>query len=50
MLAIDSNVLVRFVTGDHPEQSPRARTLILSSAIHVSHTVMLESDGGLRSV
>jgi predicted nucleic acid-binding protein len=50
MLAIDTSVLVRFVTGDHPEQSPRARKLLETSDIHVSHTVMLESEWVLRSV
>ncbi len=50
MLAIDSNVLVRFVTGDHPEQSPRARRLVEKSGVFVSHTVLLESEWVLRSV
>jgi predicted nucleic acid-binding protein len=28
MLAIDTNLIVRYLTGDHPEQSPKARALI----------------------
>lgn len=28
MVAVDTNILVRFFTNDHPEQSPQARTFI----------------------
>jgi len=31
MLAIDTNLIVRYLTGDHPKQSPRARKLIMAS-------------------
>lgn len=49
MLAIDTNVLVRFVTGDHRTQSAKARELIERNNIFVSHTVFLESEWVLRS-
>jgi predicted nucleic-acid-binding protein len=49
MLAIDTNVVVRYLTGDDPVQSPLARALIDSNDIYVSRTVMLESDWVLRS-
>ena len=26
MLAIDTNLIVRYLTGDHPEQSPKAES------------------------
>jgi len=50
MLAIDTNILVRYLTGDHPEQSARARKLVDENEIYVSRTVMLESEWVLRSV
>lgn len=50
MLAIDTNILVRYLTADHPEQSQKARTLIDAHDTYVSRTVMLESEWVLRSV
>ena len=50
MLAIDTNILVRYLTGDHPEQSAKARDLIDSHQIYVSRTVLLECEWVLRSV
>jgi len=49
MLAIDTNVVVRYLTGDDPVQSPQARALVDGNETHVSRTVMLESDWVLRS-
>ena len=49
MLAIDTNVLVRYLTGDHPEQSPKARALVDAHDIFVPLTVMLETEWVLRS-
>jgi predicted nucleic-acid-binding protein len=50
MLAIDTNLIVRYLTGDHPRQSSQARTLIDSHAVFVSTTVLLETEWVLRSV
>ncbi|MDE0205766.1 MAG: type II toxin-antitoxin system VapC family toxin [Candidatus Tectomicrobia bacterium] len=50
MRAIDTNVLVRYLTGDEPEQAARARTVIEAGGVFVSTTVMLESEWVLRSV
>ncbi len=50
MLAIDTNLVVRYLTGDHPKQSIRARKLIDAGGIYVSVTVMLETEWVLRSV
>jgi predicted nucleic-acid-binding protein len=50
MLAIDTNLVVRYLTADHPEQSPKARTLIDSESVYVCTTVLLESEWVLRSV
>jgi predicted nucleic-acid-binding protein len=49
MLAIDTNVLVRFLAKDDPEQSQKARALIEQETIFVALTVMLESEWVLRS-
>ena len=48
MVAIDTNVLVRLLTNDHPEQSPRARSLLDSHKVFVSLTVLLETEWVLR--
>ncbi|PDS80698.1 type II toxin-antitoxin system VapC family toxin [Rhizobium sp. L43] len=50
MIAIDTNLVVRYLTGDHPEQSVRARELIDEQAIFVAVTVVLEAEWVLRSV
>ena len=49
MLAIDTNLVVRYLTGDHPRQSARARALIDGEPVFVAFTVMLEVDWVLRS-
>ena len=36
MVAIDTNVLVRFLTNDHPQQSPRARALLEGNEVFVA--------------
>jgi predicted nucleic acid-binding protein len=50
MLAIDTNLIVRYVTNDHPRQSARARALIDGNDVFVATTVLLESEWVLRSV
>jgi predicted nucleic acid-binding protein len=49
MIAIDANVVVRYLTADHPEQSPRARAIIDHQAVFVPVTVVLEVEWVLRS-
>lgn len=49
MLAVDTNLIVRYLTGDHPKQSPRARALIDGEPVFVGVTVMLEVEWVLRS-
>lgn len=48
MLAIDTNVVVRLLVGDHPDQSARARELIDRHKVLASTTVVLESEWVLR--
>jgi predicted nucleic acid-binding protein len=49
MVAIDANVLVRFLTGDHPGQAARARALFEREEVFVATTVLLETEWVLRS-
>jgi predicted nucleic-acid-binding protein len=50
MLAIDTNLIVRYLTGDDPGQSARARRLIDNQDVFVCTTVLLETEWVLRSV
>lgn len=50
MLAIDTNLIVRYLTADDRRQAAKARKLIDSQAIFVSLTVLLECEWVLRSV
>lgn len=49
MIAIDTNIVVRYLTGDHPEQSARAREIVDGEPVFVAVTVMLETEWVLRS-
>jgi predicted nucleic-acid-binding protein len=49
MLAVDTNVIVRFLTNDDPQQSPRARRLVGENDVWISMTVLLETEWVLRS-
>lgn len=51
MIAVDTNVLVRYVTNDDPAQARRAADLLAGTErIHVSHTVLLEMEWVLRAL
>ena len=49
MRAIDTNVLVRFLTRDDPDQWAKAQALIEGGDIFVATTVLLETERVLRS-
>ena len=49
MIAIDTNVVVRFLTRDDPVQAARARDLIGTGSVLVLQTVILESEWVLRT-
>jgi len=49
MIAIDTNVVVRFLTRDDPGQAGRAKALLLAEPVFLSKTVLLESEWVLRS-
>ncbi len=48
--ATDTNVVVRYLTGDDPGQSARTRAAVDGRAVFASTTVLLESEWVLRSV
>lgn len=49
MIAIDTNVLVRFVVDDDHEQADRAEALLRANQVLIPRTVLLESEWVLRS-
>jgi predicted nucleic-acid-binding protein len=50
MTAVDTNVLVRLLTGDDPAQERAARLLFESGRIWIAKTVLLETAWVLRSL
>jgi predicted nucleic acid-binding protein len=48
VIALDTNVVVRLLVDDHPEQTRRARRLIEASPVVILPTVLLESEWVLR--
>lgn len=50
MLAIDTNLIVRYLVGDDPGQAAQARRLIDNNDVFVCTTVLLETEWVLRSV
>lgn len=49
MYAVDTNIVVRYVTNDDPVQSPLARQFVDANEVRVTWTVMLESGWVLGS-
>ena len=50
MTAVDSNVLVRLLTGDDHDQFTTAKSLFETESIWIAKTVLLETDWVLRSL
>ena len=50
MRAIDTNLVVRYLTGDDPKQARAARLVIDQGPVFVPRTVMLEVEWVLRAV
>ena len=48
MVAVDTNVVVRLLTGDEPAQTARARAMFEREAVLLAKTVILESEWVLR--
>lgn len=49
MRALDTNVVVRYLTRDDPAQAAQARAAVDAGPVFVSTTVLLECDWVLRS-
>ncbi|MBV9571470.1 MAG: type II toxin-antitoxin system VapC family toxin [Alphaproteobacteria bacterium] len=50
MLAIDTNILIRYLVQDDPAQKGKARRLIENNEVFITTTVLLEAEWVLRSV
>jgi predicted nucleic-acid-binding protein len=50
MTAVDTNVVVRLLTGDEPRQEAAARALFAAGPIWIAKTVLLETGWVLRSL
>ncbi len=48
MTGVDTNIIVRLLTGDDPGQSEKARALFKRPDVFIPETVMLESEWVLR--
>ena len=48
MIALDTNVVVRFLVNDEASQARRARALIKTNVVFVPMTVLLETEWVLR--
>jgi len=49
MRAIDTNILVRYLTVDHPHQATTAHSVISDGDVFIPTTVLLECEWVLRS-
>ena len=50
MRSVDTNLIVRYLTGDDPIQSAKVRKIIGHEPVFVPRTVMLETEWVLRGV
>jgi predicted nucleic-acid-binding protein len=48
VVAVDTNVVIRLLTGDEPAQTARARAMFEREAVLLAKTVILESEWVLR--
>lgn len=48
MIAVDTNLLVRFLVRDDEKQAQRARKIIEQDAVFITKTVLLETEWVLR--
>jgi predicted nucleic acid-binding protein len=48
VLAVDTNIIVRYLSADHPEQFAKTSALIHGEDVYVCTTVLLEAEWVLR--
>ena len=49
MIALDTNMVVRALVADHPEQVAIVRKLVAQQSVFISRTVLLETEWVLRA-
>jgi len=49
MRAVDTNILVRFITRDDEDQAQRAKAIMVAGSVWIAKTVLLEVEWVLRS-
>lgn len=49
MLAVDTNVVVRYLTRDHPQEAARSKQVVDGNEVFVATAVLLETEWVLRS-
>lgn len=50
IVAVDTNVVIRFLVDDTPSEAKRARLLFETHRIHLAESVLLETEWVLRAV
>ena len=50
MHGVDTNIIVRYLTGDDPEQAAKVRAVVGHKPVFVPRTVLLEAEWVLRGV
>ena len=50
MIAVDTNIIIRFLTRDDPKQFGAVLQLFRKNEIWISHTVLLETAGVLQGI
>lgn len=50
MIAVDTNVVIRFLVDDHPAEGKRVRRVFEEHRVHLAESVLLESEWVLRAV
>lgn len=50
IIAVDTNVVIRFLVDDTPSEAKRARLLFETHRIHLAESVLLETEWVLRAV
>lgn len=50
MIAVDTNVVIRFLVDDHPAEGERSRLLFEENRVYLAESVLLESEWVMRAV
>jgi len=50
VIAVDTNVVIRFLVDDHPAEGKRSRRIFEENRVHLAESVLLESEWVMRAV